>query len=211
MLALSTSAVADYYVVDKNGSGDFSRIMDAINVSKSGDHIFVCGGTYNDSLIVDKSIKLVGDENRTIIVCNTDRPVVNITADNVSLEGFVITNCSGEKCKSGSIEVRSNECKLLNNTISNSSRIGIIIFNSSNHVISGNSVHDNERVGIALHNSSYNEISNNEIYLNGKRGIGMSNCEHNFIVKNAIYSNAEYRRQYPRFQYVHAFQQCHCS
>jgi parallel beta-helix repeat protein len=86
-------------------NADFTSIQAAINAASSGDTIQVCAGTYNETLTINKSLHLVGRGNTTnncdgqvaiaspvkqTILTSQGTYTVNIQADNVHLEGFVI-------------------------------------------------------------------------------------------------------------------------
>jgi len=79
-------------IVAKDGSGDFTGIYDAINASSAGDSIFVTNGTYHEQIVVAKEVILVGeDPTGTIISLGTDRDILTIDVDGVTIEdlGFV--------------------------------------------------------------------------------------------------------------------------
>jgi pectin methylesterase-like acyl-CoA thioesterase len=52
--------------VDDDGGADFTHIQNAIDASRNGDTIFVYGGIYNENLVVDKSVTLVGEDKELI-------------------------------------------------------------------------------------------------------------------------------------------------
>jgi parallel beta-helix repeat protein len=81
------------WTVDDDGPADFSKMQDAINAANSGDTIYVYNGTYYESIVVNKTLLLIG-ENRaaTIIDANGTGNVVVIQADNSTAEGFTIRN-----------------------------------------------------------------------------------------------------------------------
>lgn len=51
--------------VDDDGGADYTKIQDAIDNASDGDVIFVFNGTYYENVLVNKKIKLFG-ENRDI-------------------------------------------------------------------------------------------------------------------------------------------------
>ncbi len=67
------SAAADTLVVDADGKGTaadctaadaaFSTIQAAINAANPGDTIFVCPGTYDEDLLINKTVELAGSGN----------------------------------------------------------------------------------------------------------------------------------------------------
>lgn len=88
------------YLVDDNGSvADFDSIQDAIDASADGDRIYVCPGTYDEQITVDKDVKLIGlaGANTTFIDASTlgDGTVVTVAASAL-IQGFTITGAKAD-------------------------------------------------------------------------------------------------------------------
>jgi len=76
-----------YYPRDGTAEHPYQKISEAINLANEGDTIYVFGGTYNETLVINKKISLVGgiDEGPTVVSRNADhRYTVEITADYVT-------------------------------------------------------------------------------------------------------------------------------
>jgi parallel beta-helix repeat protein len=94
------AAGSTIYVDDDNGDGPwdgtlghpFQNITSGIANATAGDTVHVLNGTYVENVIVDKSISIKGD-SRPIIDGLNDIGV-EITADNVTVEGFEIAGSS---------------------------------------------------------------------------------------------------------------------
>ena len=68
-------------------------LQEAINNANIGDVIFVSSGIYYESVIVNKSVWLVGeDRNNTVIDGSNVGTVIEVTANNVSIAGFTVQN-----------------------------------------------------------------------------------------------------------------------
>jgi len=79
---------------------DYSTIVAAIGNASEGDTIFVRAvKTYNETIIVDKPLSLIGENNRTKLIgwahvqpytSGWLHPVIQIEADDVKISGFII-------------------------------------------------------------------------------------------------------------------------
>jgi nitrous oxidase accessory protein NosD len=75
----------------------YHTIQTAINEANAGDTILVGPGTYNESLTIDKSVTLRSAKGAAETTLDGDHSsenyyMVKIKADNVTLDGFTITN-----------------------------------------------------------------------------------------------------------------------
>jgi nitrous oxidase accessory protein NosD len=127
--------------VGGSGPGNYSSIQSAINASSNGSTIYVYSGTYLESISINKSINLMGENtNTTVIEGFQSFIVVEIPLNGVSIQGFTI--------KGGQY------------MIGDTSNIGIQIL-SNNNIVNNNNI-QNLDIGIKIINSS----SNNSIYHN---------------------------------------------
>ena len=56
---------------------DYSTIQAAINASNAGDTIYVKNGTYFETLVIDKPLRVIG-ESRTNTIINANRALTDI-------------------------------------------------------------------------------------------------------------------------------------
>ncbi|UCD13012.1 MAG: right-handed parallel beta-helix repeat-containing protein [Thermoplasmatales archaeon] len=176
--------------VGGSGPGNYTKIQDAIDNASDGDIVFVYSGIYNENVLVNKSINLVGeDRNTTLIHGNEAGDVVYIYADQVDIRGFTILN-SGNSGRDSGIEIRSDHNTVSDNIILNNT-IGIFVYYSTNNAIFDNVLLDNNDYGIHLYTSNNNTISDNVIY-NNRWGIFFLNSSQNNIKGNTIKSNRHY-------------------
>jgi parallel beta-helix repeat protein len=120
--------------VGGNGTGNYTKIQDAIDDASDGDTVFV----YNDSspyyayLIVDKSISLIG-EDRNSTVIETDGVTVEETS-NTTINGFTLT--SGYPYTVNFFSC--SDCTFTNNNVFSTTVWGIAITESNRINISNN-------------------------------------------------------------------------
>ncbi len=174
--------------VGGNGTGNYSKIQDAINDSENGDTVYVYDDSspYYENIVVNKSINLIGEHGYTTIIDGHNLSAdVKITADWVTISRFTMRN--GIK----GIYISSNYNTISENTISSNNVVGIYLTGDSNTILS-NDIKYNSRYGILLEDSSHNEIMGNTIYSNNGSGLQFYKSNtNNTIISNGIGRNTE--------------------
>ncbi|HWQ96087.1 MAG TPA: NosD domain-containing protein, partial [Candidatus Methylomirabilis sp.] len=159
LISINTTEAKTITVADIRGA-DYSRIQNAIDNAQSGDTILVQNGNYFENLSIDKSLIIkglsVGEEKPLIYEKKRDTTVV-ILADNVTLDGFRITN--SDRIRGKGILVLGKNSVIRNNSIWNNI-IGIILRNSRNNTIFSNTV-SNSVQSIIIEYSDNNLLSDN--------------------------------------------------
>jgi parallel beta-helix repeat protein len=138
----------------------YATIKEAINAPETLDRhvIFVEKGTYYENLVINKSLRLIGeDAEGTIIDGSGAGTVINITANNVIVTGFTTRN--GSNSHFGISLENSNYCAIKKNIIVNN-QIGIRMIYSNNNTIVGNNITNNGH-GIWLFYSLNNKVFHN--------------------------------------------------
>ena len=199
------------FYVGGTGNGNYSTIQEAVDLAFSGDTIFVYSGTYYETLIINKSINLEGQNWYNTIIDGGDNVyAVLINSSGVSISGFTIQNSvfglfisgsnilSRNTIQSNIIKDNNNAIYLqrlsYENTISKNIIVnngeGIHLYNSSNNRIVSNTIEYHATSGILLWEASYNNtISGNNITYNS-RGILLERwSNNNVILKNNITNN----------------------
>jgi parallel beta-helix repeat protein len=166
--------------------GPSDSIQVAIDNATTGSTIFVSAGVYSESLQINKSITLIGEgRDRTIIIGQNNQFVINITADDVSIEGFTIRSALNPS--NGINIVGFKGITISYNTVQNAQQ-GITITSSSNDTVSNNIITANVQ-GIALTFSRNNLISGNTVTNNGA-GFSIYFYGNNVFSGNTIVNNS---------------------
>ncbi len=179
--------------VGGNGTGNYTKIQDAIDDAFDGDTVFVYDDSspYYENVVVDKSINLIGEDRDTTIIDGGEKDdVIFISADNVTISGFTIQNCSlSSPVTDAGIEIDSNYNTISGNTISNNLGEGLRLHYSNNNIISDNNILNNLVAGIRAWYSNNNIFTQN-IILNNSVGIRfVTKCIKNNILGNVINLN----------------------
>jgi len=142
--------------------GDYLTIRKAVDSAVSGEVILVASGTYYEqSLTIDKSLALIGEESSTTIIDGkgTKEMTIYIVADHVTISGFTIRNSFG-----GVLLDHSNGHNFIGNTITNTHDSLNLLFSCGCTIIA-NTIENNDH-GITLGYSSHNTIHHNNFINN---------------------------------------------
>jgi len=174
------------------GPDNYTTIQDAINNASDGFTIYVYSGTYDENIVIDRSIILMG-ENRDETVINGDgnSETVNIDVviavddnDSVIIKGFTIKNDGSQI----GIITSTDGHTFMDNIITMNSQ-GIYLNDSDYNLVNNNLFYNNSMLGIFI-DGKINNISNNKFY-NSKKGIYNKGYRENVIINNEIYNNSE--------------------
>ncbi len=173
---------------------DYSKIEWAISNATEGDTIFVKSGTYNEFLVINKTLSLVGENKEsTIINGQQEGPAILIRQNKVTVTGFTILNGETPAAPSsyfpwgarpaGIHLLHVRNCNITNNKIENSG-CGIWIYDAHDNQIIGNQVTNNSNA-LRLELSSNNTIEDNQLK-NCFDGIILKSSGNNKLKNNSI-------------------------
>jgi len=176
---------------------DYQTISWAIGNATEGDTVFVKSGVYNETLLIDKPLSLIGENQATTIINGRNRgSVVYICKDGVNVTGFTILNGDTTGTPSpffpwstrlAGIHIHSaSHCNITHNKVMNSG-CGIWLYDSGYNQIVGNNLTDNSN-GILLESSSGNNFKDNYIK-NSYYGISFSSSGNSTLRNNSLNNN----------------------
>jgi nitrous oxidase accessory protein len=182
------------FFVGGSGPNNYTTIQEAINHAASGDTVFVfsLSSPYFEHVIVNRSLLLQGENaTNTVIDGSGNGDVVEITAANVTIQGFTIQHSGDTPKVDAGIEVRSNQIIIQGNIIFQNGRygVGILLNMSSQTMICNNLIAENGNEGIFLERSANTLVMNNIITHNGHCAVVISQSSNNNIIQNDMYEN----------------------
>ena len=164
ILALFVSLVVGVQSAKSNSKtiivpDDYSTIQEAINAAIDGDIVFVKRGIYNETLVVNKTISLIGEDREATIIDaqKAYTQVIAIKGNNITVANFTLGNTahhiprdSGDSLQVGEgdgivVYYPSYDVNIINNTIIGCPIIGIYLY-ACTTINSGNNIHPNVNV-----------------------------------------------------------------
>ena len=180
--------------VGGTGPNNYTHIQDAINDAENGDTIFVYDDSspYYENIVIDKSIKLIGENRETTIIDGRKKGyVVQIRAKNVIVSNFKIRNGGmGGFPEGGGIGIFSDNAKILNNIITKNGFYGMQIY-SNNNLIEGNKIYSHAWWSLLFDKSSENVVRNNTLQFS-KGGLYLMTGSNNNLIENNVMRSIEH-------------------
>jgi len=169
---------------------NYTNIQAAINEANSGYTVFVYSGTYNESIVIDKSIELVGqDKDITIIDGGGEDYVLKLDADNIKITGFTLQN-SGDIFPNAGINVGTRGNIITGNNLINNYYGIVLLYPTSNNTISKNFISNNNQCGIYFSGAKHNILKDNFVDTQPFNGFGLYDfSDYNIIKNNTMVNN----------------------
>jgi parallel beta-helix repeat protein len=150
MLIYPVSAATLYVGVDQ----DFKMIQSAIDQAKPYDTIVVECGVYHEAILLSKPVFLLGEKGCTILTHDIADDIITVSADNCTISGFIIQNCSNESY--AGMYVLSDGNRIEQNRFSDNEGWGLYLYHVNDNQIVNNSFSDD---GINIVGSKENWVS----------------------------------------------------
>lgn len=184
---------ADTLTVDDDGGADYMSIRNAIDNATEGDTIYIFNGTYEENLIIDKSLNITGEDREEVRIKGNEsleiwEDAITITdMTNISISSINITNwhVSQRIC----IDIQGTQnISITHMTFYNNSYTGIGIKSSSDVIIRNNVF--TETNGISATDVQTLTVENNIIWkdtmIENTGGIFFLRCDDLSIRNNTI-------------------------
>lgn len=178
---------------------NYPSVTDAVGNASVGDNILVKAGTYNENVVINKTLTITGQN--AVIMGKGGTPnsyVFSILADKVKISGFTVESMnysiSSPKLFAGGIAIAGNNCTVSGNNIFNVYRgicvggWGDICGSVSQTTIEGNTVTGAFNDGIRVYGGSGNVVSENTVIACNASAIALDGYS-SVISKNILENN----------------------
>ena len=166
---------------------EYPTIQAAIDAASAGDIVLVAASTYNENLVINKSLTITGESKDTTIIDggNVDY-VLNISnTNNVKVTRFTIQNAA----KAVVYLEGTNNSTISDTIIQNGTESGIYLKESNNCLVSHDTVLFT-KWGVRLDRySQSNTISRNTMQNHTETGIYLEGADNNTVSRNVVVWN----------------------
>lgn len=163
-------------VVDKQGRGQYTTIGEAIKSARPGAHILVRPGLYNEGLVIDKPLEIIGDGLvEEIIIESTDSGCILMKTEHAAVRGLTLRGRAGLKGnKYYAVDIPQGRLVLEDCEITSDSLSCVAIHGSTaNPVIRRCRIHDGKQNGIFVWGNGQGTIEDCDIFGNAYAGVAI--------------------------------------
>jgi len=189
-LKITSYETEDYFMdgntlyVGGNGPKNYTTIQEALDAASDNDTIFVYNGTYNEDIVLDKSIKLIGeDKTNTFIQGDQGNKIIKILSGSSTITGFTVQYQSNDEWDDAALYI-SSEYNIIHDNIFAHNNLGIFVadWTGDNNTILNNVFSGNYH-GIRVDYTFNNKIIGNTI--DGKIwALYLENAENTLVTEN---------------------------
>lgn len=182
-------------VVDPMHHGDHTTITEAIEAANPGDRILVRPGTYQEGLVIEKPLEIIGDGDvviqtvgkNVLLFKTTMGRVTNLTLRQMGGGGWFGVNIA-----QGRLEME--DCD-----ITSQNRACVGIHDGADPRLRRNRIHDGKAEGVFVYENGQGVLEDNDIFGNAGTGVviaegGNPTLRHNRINKNGYVAVRIYKR-----------------
>lgn len=182
------------YYVSLSGEYEYTSIQQAIDAAPENYTVYVFPGYYTESVKINKTISLIGeDAETTILNGNYSGDVIKITGTgNVTITGFTLIHSGNSTSASdydSGIDIHCNG-NTFSHLIIKNTRMGIWSYSSSNNKFENISLINNSYYGMYLYSSSNSNIIDHCVFYKNEATSGYAlriKTSKNNIVKNSYF------------------------
>jgi F-box protein 11 len=171
------------------GRGDFTTVAAAIKAAKPGDRILVRPGLYDEALVVDKPLEILGDGPVSDIEIRArDASVVTFQASIGRVANLTLRQAGREGNRVG-VHIVQGRLDLEGCDISSQAGAGVAIQSGADPRLRRNKIHDGKKGGVLVINNGLGTLEENDITGNAFSGVEISVGGNPTLRRNQIHDN----------------------
>jgi parallel beta-helix repeat protein len=180
------------HVVDPYpGRGDFATVSAAISGAQPGERIMVRPGLYEECLVLDKPVEIIGDGPVSEIVIRArGAEVLLFQTSTGRLVNLTLCQAGGPGAWFG-INVTQGRLVLEDCDISSQSLSCVAIRDGADPLLRRNKIHDGMQNGVLIHDNGMGTLEDNDIADNALAGVAIKTGANPILRRNQIHDNRQ--------------------
>jgi nitrous oxidase accessory protein NosD len=167
-------------IVSAKGGGDHVSIAAALKVAAPGARIIIRPGIYNEGLIINQRVEIVGDgEVEEIVIHSSDASCIQMRADSATVSGLTLrgraARGSGGDAGFFAVDIPQGELLLDNCDITSDTLSCVAVHGSqTNPTISRCRIHDSADSGLYFFDGAGGTVQDCEVFCNTNVGVAVT-------------------------------------
>ena len=175
------------HIVDVWGRGDFTTIGSAIKVAKPGDRILVRPGLYEEGLVMDKPLEVLGDGAVEEVVIRARGANALLFQASIGRVANLTLRQAGGKGIWYGVDITQGRLDLEGCDINSQSFACVAIHNGADPRLRRNQIHDGKESGVLIHDNGLGTLEDNDITANTKPGVEIMGGGNPTLRRNQIH------------------------
>jgi len=177
-------------VVDAYQRGDFATIGAAIEAARPGDRILVRRGLYQEGLVLDKPLEILGDGPVQEIEVQARGANALLFKANIGRVANLTLRQTGGRGRWSCVDITQGRLELEGCDITSQNLAGVGIRNGADPRLRHNTIHDNKQNGVVVYDNGLGTLEDNDITANGFSGVMIKNANPT-LRRNQIHDNKQ--------------------
>jgi F-box protein 11 len=175
--------------VDAWHQGDYATITEALKAVKAGTRILVRPGWYNEGIVIDKPIEIIGDGNREeIVIESSGKSTIIFQANNGRIANLTMRQVG--KNILYCVNIVQGRLELVACDISSQGLACVAILSGADSCLRGNRIHDATGAGVVVNLAGRVILEDNEIFTNMLTGVQIIEGSNTTLRRNRIFQNS---------------------
>jgi F-box protein 11 len=178
------------YIVEPMHHGDFVTITDAFKRVQPGSRIIVRPGLYQEGLVIDKPLEIIGDGERGEILIQADS--TNVILFQTSMGRVVNLTLRQVGEGSSCVEIAQGRLELEDCDITSQNSSCVNIQGGADPRLRRNRIHDSKTAcGVEVHENAQGTLEDNDIFGNFLSNVEIYNGANPMLRHNRIYDSKQ--------------------
>jgi parallel beta-helix repeat protein len=178
-------------VVDALYRGDHATLTDALNAAKPGDRILVRPGLYQEGIVIDKPVEIIGDGDLAEVVIEAKgKNVVLFRASMGRIANVTLRQAGGEGTWFG-VDIAQGRLHLEGCDITSQSIACVGIHAGADPRLLRNRIHDGKQVGVMVYDNGQGTLEDNDIFANTNAGVQIGPGANPTLRRNRIHNGKQ--------------------